>query len=338
MARRGSSGRNFLLGIRKPRGCSSHDVVNRLRRILGERRVGHAGTLDPLASGVMVLGVGQATRLLGLITTDVKSYRARIVFGRQTTTDDAEGSTLVEKPAPGHALDPDFAAASMQLLRAMKSQIPPQFSAISVNGVRAYAAARAGDSIELKPRPIEVYGAECVGVGELDSSDGSASQTQQDVPVHTGVPYWDVDLTVSKGCYVRSLARDLGQALGSAAYVGALERRSSGGVNLDACADTDTLEQLVQAGQDLPLLDPVKVLGYASCQLKAEALDSLLNGKTLAVPQALLDIPAQGQSPVCLVHAGRLWALAARRGSYLQPKTVFPQGIEGVSTISNNRE
>ena len=142
--RRGPSAVNALLAVNKPVGMSSHDVVNRVRRAVGERRVGHAGTLDPAASGVLVVGIGQATKLLGLLTLDRKSYRARIEFGSQTDTDDAEGEVIERAEVPAELSDPDIAAARLAGLVGEHDQVPPAYSVVSVGGKRAYAMAREG--------------------------------------------------------------------------------------------------------------------------------------------------------------------------------------------------
>ena len=183
MARRTPSQLNMLLAVDKPVGCTSHDVVSQCRRALHERRVGHAGTLDPMASGVMVVGVGQATRLLGMLTLDTKSYVADISFGVETNTDDAEG-----EPIAADLRDPAYARERLCAMLGPQMQVPPAFSAISVNGVRAYKAAREGNAVELPPRPVEVYSADLIAV----SGEGDAC-------------VWTAAFSVSKGTYIRAL-------------------------------------------------------------------------------------------------------------------------------------
>ena len=152
MVKRIPSDINLLFAVDKPLGCTSHDVVSRVRRALGVRRVGHAGTLDPLATGVMVLGVGQATRLLGMLTLDRKSYIASISFGSETNTDDAEGEVTSVGPVALELKDEAYARQVLASFVGPQMQVPPAFSAISVNGVRAYKRARAGESVELPAR------------------------------------------------------------------------------------------------------------------------------------------------------------------------------------------
>lgn len=160
MGKRKPSELNLLLAIDKPVGITSHDVVSKVRRALNERRVGHAGTLDPLASGVMIVGVGQATRLLGRITLDRKRYLSRIMFGAETTTDDAEGEVTRTAPMSDDLLSPMFAKQLLADFVGELDQVPPAFSAISVDGVRSYKRARAGEDVELPARTIEVYSAD----------------------------------------------------------------------------------------------------------------------------------------------------------------------------------
>ena len=165
MARRTPSQLNMLLAVDKPVGCTSHDVVSQCRRALHERRVGPAGTLDPMASGVLVVGVGQATRLLGMLTLDTKSYVADISFGAETNTDDAEGEAVRTVAVANELRDPAYAREHLAAMLGPQMQVPPAFSAISVNGVRAYKSAREGNAVDLPPRSVEVYAADLIAVG-----------------------------------------------------------------------------------------------------------------------------------------------------------------------------
>ena len=314
-ARRAASGLNLLLGIDKPVGMTSHDVVAHVRRALGERRVGHAGTLDPLASGVMVVGVGQATRLMSFATAEDKRYITRLVFGRETETDDAEGATRRSAPVPERALDEAWAAEQMGILLSMTEQVPPAYSAVQVGGVRAYDAARRGDGLDLAARPVNVTGAQLCAVG----------------PGESGEVWWDVALCVSKGTYVRALARDLGRALGSACHVGMLRRTSSGTVSL---GDWMALEDVERAGAaGLRPLDPVAVLGFAAVRLSESDLGDVRQGRRLSVARTdagrARDV-GEG-CPVALVRDGSLFAVARRRGAALAPQAVFVDGVSGVS-------
>lgn len=202
-----------LLIVDKPRGPTSHDVVAQARRVLGTRAVGHAGTLDPMASGVLVLLVGEATKLAQYLSLDDKCYRATVAFGKSTDTCDAEGTTTEER-----ALDDDFPdeaalEAALDGERQRVAQVPPAYSAISVGGQRSHRLARRGEAVVLPPRDVTVHSLTLVE--RLPGGGGEA-------------PRVTFDAAVSKGYYVRSLARDLGERLGVPSHLTALVRTASG--------------------------------------------------------------------------------------------------------------
>ena len=330
MAKRSQCRINLLLGIDKPSGMTSHDVVARVRRSLGERRVGHAGTLDPMATGVMVVGVGQATRLLGLITLDTKSYIAEITFGAETDTDDAEGRVVREASARPELFDSAFAskavtdviAARPELFDSafaskavtdvigVQEQVPPAYSAISVNGVRSYKRARSGEDVELPARTIEVIDALLLGVEKRG-----------------GNPVWTVAFTVSKGTYIRALARDLGRTLDNAAHLSALRRTASGSIGISSCL---ALDEVNEASAQASALDPVAVLGALACSVGEDVLGDIANGRRL--PAA--SVPTCGDTSssrlLGLTHRDALVALARRSDDLVVPEMVFPQPIGGV--------
>lgn len=311
MAKRMPSRLNLLIAIDKPAGITSHDVVARVRRSLDERRVGHAGTLDPMATGVVVVGVGQATRILGLLALDTKAYVAEISFGAETNTDDAEGSVVRTAPCPPELTDPAFAAAALAGTVGRQEQVPPAFSAISVDGVRSYRRARAGEDVELPARPIEVRDALLLGISEAE-----------------GAPRWTVAYTVSKGTYIRALARDLGRAVGSAAHLSRLRRTASGSIGLGACLALDGLdERSAVAGA----LDPVAALGVPSFEVARERCDDVLNGRRIPASAVVPRVaPLKEGEAVALVRSGSLIALYRHDEGMLVPETVFPQPIGGV--------
>ncbi|OUO32300.1 tRNA pseudouridine(55) synthase TruB [Olsenella sp. An293] len=304
MARRPSAF-SALIAIDKPAGCTSHDVVSRVRRAVGEKRVGHAGTLDPAATGVLVVGIGQATKLLGLLTLDRKGYRATFQLGAETTTDDAEGEITRTAEVAAELLDPARAAAAVAALVGEHDQVPPSFSAVSVNGRRAYDAARAGEALELKARRVCIYGA------ELKRVDPEACT-------------WELDLDVSKGTYVRSIARDLGRDLGCLAHVCALERTFAGPVTL---ADCVSLSELEAGGAELVrerCLDPVAVLGLPARELSLDEIADVSNGRRIDAAGV-----AHG-TRVALTLGGGLAGIWRCDGRHLVCETNFPQAIEGV--------
>lgn len=302
-ARRGATGLSGLLIIDKPAGMTSHDVVARLRRATGERRIGHAGTLDPLATGVLMVLVGSATRLERYLSGHDKSYDARLAFGAETDTLDADGTVTATHPVPSEVLDPDAAARLLAGFLGPQSQMPPAYSAIKRDGVPAYRLARAGVEVEMSPRDITVHEA------ELQAIDPGSSS-------------WDVHFTVSKGTYIRSLARDIGRAAGTGAHLSALRRTSVGTVRVDAAHPLDGACDSARAGA-LPGLfaDPVPVLGFPS--MTADAAD-VLTGRALATPDAqALDVGAR----VSVVVDGRLGAVYRATDRGLAPETVFAPAV-----------
>ncbi|MGN6782062.1 MAG: tRNA pseudouridine(55) synthase TruB [Marmoricola sp.] len=222
-----------LVVVDKPGGMTSHDVVARVRRLAGTRKVGHAGTLDPMATGVLVLGVGRATRLLGHLLLTEKAYDATVRLGAATTTDDAEGEQV--STAETRAIREDAVREQLGRLVGEIDQVPSTVSAIKVDGRRAYARARAGEAVQLAARRVTVHG---IDVHEVRRAEG----------------FLDVDLSVrcSSGTYVRAIARDLGDALGVGGHLTALRRTAVGPFTLD---DARTLDQLQEAYAVLPMED-----------------------------------------------------------------------------------
>lgn len=218
--------------VDKPAGMTSHDVVARVRRIMGTRKVGHAGTLDPMATGVLVLGLERATKLLGHLALDTKAYLATIRLGAVTSTDDAEGEQVSETDAStvgDEAIDTAMAGLTGEI-----EQVPSSVSAVKVNGKRAYELARAGEHVELQPRPVTVARFDRLA---LRRDEGAI----------------DVDVMVecSSGTYVRALARDLGSALGVGGHLVKLRRTRVGPFGLDTVRTLQTLEQSPELSMDL---------------------------------------------------------------------------------------
>lgn len=244
--RRPTAPDGFLV-VDKPAGWTSHDVVGRCRRLAGTRKVGHAGTLDPMATGVLVVGVGRATRLLTYVVGAEKAYDATVRLGVGTTTDDAEGE-LTGAPGAADVTEAQVRDAVAGLTGDIL-QVPTAVSAIKVDGRRAYARVRAGEEVELAARPVTVSGFDVLAMRRAES-DG-------------GVPVLDLDVrvVVSSGTYVRALARDLGAAAGTAGHLTALRRTRVGGYTLDAARTLEELE--AQADADgvlatIPLADAAR--------------------------------------------------------------------------------
>jgi len=272
----GVAGPGGLVVVDKPAGLTSHDVVARLRRLAGTRRVGHAGTLDPMATGVLVVGVERATKLLTYLVGATKEYLATVRLGASTVTDDAEGDVTARRAAS--VTDAEVAAA-VQALTGDILQVPSAVSAIKVDGRRAYARVRAGESVELAPRPVHVERFEV-----LARRDGADE----------GLPVVDLDVAVtcSSGTYVRALARDLGGRLGVGGHLTALRRTRVGPYGIDVAR---TLEQLTEEFTLLPLADAARV-AFPVRELTAEEARRLSHGMRLE-PAGLGPAPAAAFAP-----------------------------------------
>jgi tRNA pseudouridine55 synthase len=292
-----------VLVLDKPPGWTSHQVVGRVRRLLGTRKVGHAGTLDPMATGVLVVGVNRATRLLGHLATGRKAYAATIRLGRDTVTDDAEGEPT-RSPGSGPVTAADVAAALPAYVGAIR-QRPSAVSAIKVDGVRSYARVRGGEQVELAERPVTVHG----------YALGAVRPVEVD-----GLAMLDCDVTVecSAGTYIRALARDLGRDLGTGGHLTALRRTA---VEPFALADAVTLDELAVrvTGPDPVMvgIDDVARRCFATVTLSAEQATDVRYGR--ALPE--LALPAD---PAALLDpAGEFLALYRRAGAGAAALSVF---------------
>jgi tRNA pseudouridine55 synthase len=274
-----------LVVVDKPAGLTSHDVVGRLRRLLRTRKIGHAGTLDPMATGVLVCGVGRGTKLLGHLALDTKAYTATIRLGAATSTDDAEGEPLTTADASG--VDEAAVRAGMAALTGAIEQVPSSVSAIKVDGKRAYARVRAGEDVVLPARPVTVAAFDLRAVRRAGT-------------------FVDLDVAVecSSGTYVRALARDLGAGLGVGGHLTALRRTRVGPFLLDHAR---TLEQLESdPALSLPLDDAVDV-AFPRRDVDADLAADLSHGRPL---------PTVGIAGTYGVFApdGRVLALVSERG------------------------
>jgi len=248
-----------ILNIDKPEGWTSHDVVARVRRLTRQRRVGHAGTLDPLATGVLLICLGQATRVSEYLMEGRKRYWARIRFGTATDTYDATGNVTYETPAiPSQpeieALLPRFEGRIMQA--------PPSFSALKVEGQPAYRLARRGEAVAQAPRPVEIY--------ELRLLSWNP-------------PDLELEVLCGKGTYIRSLAHDLGLAARSAAHLSALQRRAVGQFTIDEATPLEEFEILAEEGSWQSLLYPLDeaLLQYAALVVPAAAVERIVHGQPI---------------------------------------------------------
>ncbi len=292
-----------LLVVDKPAGWTSHDVVARVRRLASTRKVGHAGTLDPMATGVLVLGIGRATRLLTYVTGADKDYAATVRLGVVTTTDDAEGE-LVAAVDASH-LTRDDLVAPVAALTGDILQVPSAVSAIKVDGQRAYARVRAGEDVALAARPVHVARFDVLDVRPAQVGD----VTVLDV---------DVQVTCSSGTYVRALARDLGSALGVGGHLTALRRTRVGGFGLDAAR---TLDELAATPDD-EALTVLPSGAAARGVLPVRELDER-DARALSYGQGI-DVADEPEGPVAALGPdGDLVAVVERRGGRLRPVVVF---------------
>jgi len=298
-------GLDGILVVAKPAGPTSHDVVALVRRLAATKRVGHGGTLDPFATGVLPVFLGHATRIVEYHLGDRKAYRATVCFGASSTTDDLEGELT---PTQGAAPAREAVEAALTGLTGTISQRPPAYSAIKVGGRRAYALARAGETVELAIREVTIHAIELV------SWDGA----DPDRPIAV------VDVACSAGTYVRALARDLGEKVGGAAYLGALTRTASGPFTLDAATPLDEIR--TAAADDptglLPLLRPLDtgLDDFPVVTLTPDEVAAIARGQFVR-PAAGLPAPAERYR--LRDEAGALVAIASASGGRLAPDKVF---------------
>ena len=285
---------NGLVVVDKPAAMTSHDVVGRVRRLAGTRKVGHAGTLDPMATGVLLVGVNRATRLLGHLMLTEKAYDATVRLGSATSTDDAEGEPLSQASA-AH-LDEQRVTEALEAFVGDIDQRPSAVSAIKVDGQRAYARVRAGEQVELPARPVTVHELRVTGTRR----DGD----------HLDV---DIAMRCSNGTYVRAVARDLGEALGVGGHLTRLRRTAVGPFGLE---EARTLDELADAFTVLDLSDVARRC-FPTYTLDDQQARAVGHGRRLEA-----DLGAPGAVAV-LDAAGTFLALYEQRGQVAAPVAVF---------------
>ncbi|WP_042391265.1 tRNA pseudouridine(55) synthase TruB [Streptacidiphilus melanogenes] len=301
MKRKGT-GPDGLVIVDKPAGITSHTVVARIRRLAGTRKVGHAGTLDPMATGVLVVGSEKATRLLGHLALTTKTYEATIRLGQTTVTDDAEGEVTAVTSAQG--VTDEAIAAGVAKLTGDIEQVPSSVSAIKIDGKRSYARVREGEEVELAARPVTVSRFEV--------------HARRDVVTEDGTPVVDLDVTVdcSSGTYIRALARDLGADLGVGGHLTALRRTRVGAYGLDVA---HTLEELEESFADnvLPIADAAAA-AFPRWDVNEQQARLLATG-------VRIDAPGMGVSdPIAVFDPdGRFLALIEERGGKAKSLAVF---------------
>lgn len=290
-----------VLVVDKPAGPTSHDIVARLRRTLRTRAIGHAGTLDPAATGVLVVAVGEATKLSPYLTAHDKAYIATVAFGQATTTLDAEGEVTETRPLPPERAAElqrvaDGAAPSGALAEALagelerREQVPPAFSAIKQQGRPVHERARQGEVVELAPRPVKVGAIEVLGAT-------ASTLTAR--------------IEVSKGYYVRSFARDLGARLGVPAHLTSLRRIQSGPFSLDEAVDPSSSEEALRAAL-IPLADAA-CRALPCARLSAEGEKRARQGKRIRSIDFLSPPPHDAELSAWLSEQGALVAIGVKR-------------------------
>ncbi len=289
-----SAVRSGIVVVDKPADWTSHDVVARVRRLAGTRKVGHAGTLDPMATGVLVLGINRATRLLGYVAGADKEYLATIALGASTVTDDAQGDEISAHDAS--ALTEEIVRAALAPLTGAIQQVPSAVSAIKVDGKRSYARVRSGESVELKARPVEVT--------TFDLNDFQPGERA----------FAQVRVECSSGTYVRALARDLGASLGVGGHLTSLRRTRVGRFDL---GHARTLDQLAESFE-LVDLDEAARASFPTVDLTAEQAQAVRYGRPLS------DLFLSETGPVAVFDPdGQFLALYESGGPGARPVAVF---------------
>ena len=297
-----------VLVVDKPRGLTSAQVVSRVKRALGARRVGHTGTLDPLATGVLPLCLGEATKLAGYLLADDKAYEAQLELGVETDTLDGDGTVVARHPDEAAAVTEAALRAAMAKLVGELEQVPPMYSAIKQHGTRLHELARAGVTVPREPRRVAVHAFDLCGGPAPFPGGGGALRAR-------------VFVACSKGTYVRALARDLGAALGCGAHLTALRRVRAGSF------DTSVAISLEDVGPERArdaLMAPAKVLAHLpAAQVPVERLMEVANGRVLPWSAIAEHLPPQTSFRL-LTPAGGLLAIARVQGGDVTYERVFP--------------
>jgi tRNA pseudouridine55 synthase len=299
-----------LVLIDKPSGWTSHDVVARLRKLAGTRRVGHAGTLDPMATGLLLIGINSATKLLTFLVGENKTYEATIRLGAATVTDDRESEfTSVADAARVSALTVDRLETALSALRGPIEQVPSSVSAIKVDGERAYAKVRSGDEVKLKARPVTIQRFEVVGEPRLVLEGENT--------------FFDFEAIIdcSSGTYIRALARDLGSSLGVGGHLTALRRTKIGSYEISQAQSLDGLT--AEALAVLPIEQAAKQQ-FQTRELSDQEVIDIRHGKRLPVVSE-----SELQPTAALDQNGELIAMLTKSGNAAKSLVVFASDSNG---------
>jgi tRNA pseudouridine55 synthase len=295
-----------IINVDKPPGLTSHDVVDAIRRVVGQRKVGHAGTLDPMATGVLLVCLGQATRVSEYLMSGQKLYRATVALGTSTETYDAEGE--VTSRGGRTSFDREEIETALQSFVGSVDQVPPVYSALKRDGQPLYKLARQGKKVDLGPRPVQI--------DSIDLLDWTS-------------PLLIIEVTCSPGTYIRSLAHDLGQRLGSGAHLAALVRLRSGRFSLQDAVSLERLEEAFREGQGERYLIPLDeaLLDWPAIVVGSEDARRLANGQAIVA-----DLPVSEADKKTMYRAysidGEFLAILAfePEANRWQPKKVFAHG------------
>jgi tRNA pseudouridine55 synthase len=294
---------NGLLLVDKGEGLTSHDVVAKARRILGEKKIGHAGTLDPMATGLLILAVGPSTRLLRFAQSEAKHYSGTVTFGVATDSLDADGAVLDRQTVP--ALTPTAVSSAAKAMLGVQQQTPPMVSAIQIDGQRLHELARKGIEVERESREISVT------VFDVSPTDDPA--------------VWSFDVECSVGTYVRVLLSDLATRLGTVGHLSALRRLSSGAHHVENALTIDALASAVERGEDVLSPPATFVVALEHVTLKDDQQRRMRMGQRLT-----LDETFDGREVAAMNDAGRLVGILRRRDETWQPELVLPADDEPV--------
>jgi tRNA pseudouridine55 synthase len=310
-----------ILVVAKPAGPTSHDVVALVRRLAATRRIGHGGTLDPFASGVLPLFLGQATRLVEYHLGDTKDYRATVCFGATSTTDDLAGELAPVALAAGHVLTRDHVAVELDGFLGPQLQQPPNYSAISIGGRKAYAIARSGETPELTPRAVTIHRIELTAWDDRDPAR----------------PIAVIEVSCSAGTYIRAIARDLGSRVGSGAYLGALARTASGPFRLADAHGLDAIRTAAADGADgvraLLLPADAGLDAIPSLRLTTAEIQDAAQGRFVRPEAGVPSVP--DDEPLRLLDGeGRIVGIGHRDGRRIAPEKMFVGVNRGASAES----
>lgn len=304
--RKGNSVHGWVV-LDKPCGLTSTQAVGRVRRIFSARKAGHAGTLDPLATGVLPIALGEATKTVPYLTNTRKSYSFTVKWGEATTTDDGEGAVIATS-----SVRPDERAVAEALARFVGdiSQVPPAFSAVKVDGARAYDLARAGEEVHLEPRTVTVYEARLIEVIDEDRAS--------------------FEVVCGKGAYVRALARDLARALGTVGHAAGLRRTAVGPFETPHAIPLDKLEELGHSGAASRELKPVETVLDDIPALAVTGLEAqrLRHGQTISLLKGHVE-QVREDEVACAMQDSRAVALGEVRAGQFHPTRIFNLPIKG---------